>query len=94
MASGANSRKAKSARESAGTWVRSTTSYQPQVPLPKATMAEESPNSSQAGRAGPSTAQPCAMQESAAARAAPARPKSPMNRATEGEPQPKEAPTV
>ncbi len=58
MASGANSRKAYSASELGGSWVRSTSSYQPQVPLPKATMSEERPKSSQAGRAWPPTVQP------------------------------------
>ena len=51
MAGGANSRKQKSASEGCGTGVRSTTSYQPQTPLPHARpSAEESANSSQAGR--------------------------------------------
>lgn len=50
MAGGAKSRKQKSATEVRGTSPRSTTSYQPQMPLPSATMAEETANSAHAGR--------------------------------------------
>ncbi len=50
MAGGAKQRKKRSARDGEGTWLLSTTSYQPQTALPPAAIAEESEKSSQAGR--------------------------------------------
>ncbi len=53
MAGGAKQRKKKSARLGRGISARSTTSYQPQTRLPRLAIAEESANSSQAGRNSP-----------------------------------------
>lgn len=94
MAGGAKQRKKRSAREGAGTGRRSTTSYHPQTALPPAAMAEESEKRSQAGlnRLPPERAY--TKHETAAIRAATQRPKSPMNKATPGDPQPRAAPTA
>lgn len=53
MAGGAKQRKKRSAREGVGTGTPRITSYQPQTAFPQAAMAEESENSSQAGRSRP-----------------------------------------
>ncbi len=53
MASGANSRKHRSATEMSGTSRWSTTSYQPQIPFPRPIMIEETPNRAQAARNSP-----------------------------------------
>jgi hypothetical protein len=50
MAGGAKHRKNRSAKLGLGTGRWSTTSYHPHTPLPSAAIAEESENSSQAGR--------------------------------------------
>lgn len=94
IAGGANIRKQKSAAEVCGTGRRSTTSYQPQMPLPKAVIAEEQENSSQARRCGPAARRAYSSAETAAAAAAAASPKSPMIRAASWLPQPSEAPVV
>ncbi len=94
MAGGAKSRKQKSASDGLGTGSRSTTSYQPQTPLPIPAIAEEAANSSQAGRNRPWCLREYRKQETAAAKAATLRPKSPMKSASSGEPQPRAAPTA
>ncbi len=94
MAGGAKSRKQKSARDGLGTGALSTTSYQPQTALPKPAMPEEAANRSQAGRKRLLRLRQYQKQEAEASTAAPLSPKSPMNRAASGEPQPNAAPVA
>lgn len=94
IAGGAKSRKQKSASEVRGTSSRSTTSYQPQMPLPSATMADETANSTQAGRCRRATVRMYARHETVAARAAPESPKSPITTARSSDPHPRAAPVA
>ncbi len=94
MAGGAKSRKQKSAIEGLGTGASRTTSYHPQMPLPRPAIAEEAAKSSQAGRKRLWCLRAYSTQETAAARAAALSPKSPMIRASFSEPQPNAAPVA
>ncbi len=94
MAGGANSRKQKSARHGLGTVVPWMTSYQPHTALPSPAIPDEAANSIHAGRNRLRRLRAYRPQEKAARNAAKLRPKSPMNAATSGDPQPKAAPTA